>query len=309
MANIEGLKGPRIEPVAGAGAGAGARPLWSVMIPTFNCAKYLQACLESVLSQDPGASRMEIEVIDDYSTKDDPAAVVRELGKGRVKFRRNSQNEGVTRNFNTCLERSSGRLVHILHGDDYVLPGFYGKMEEMAEAHPAVSFFHARALILDEAGNTEGSSPSIDELETPNNDVTPFYYTNPFRTAGAVVRRTFYEQYGGFNPKFIHVGDWEMWVRAVFLGAGVCSNDTLAIYRSFAGNDTARLVSTGVNLHDCLKLAEHWATCEMPGFDLGKFRDMIAFAAAHWAEVFRKSGNTEAHSAYVKISQDLTAGS
>jgi glycosyltransferase involved in cell wall biosynthesis len=275
------------------------------MIPTFNCAKYLRPCLESVLAQDPGASQMEIEVVDDCSTEDDPEAVVRELGKGRVRFHRNVPNQGVTRNFNTCLERSSGQLVHILHGDDYVLPGFYRKIEEMAEAHPGVAFFHARALILDEAGSTQSSSPAIEELESPGNDVAAYYYTNPFRTAGVVVRRAFYEEYGGFNPKFVHVGDWEMWVRAIFLGTGICSNETLATYRSFEGNDTARLVSTGVNLHDCLKLSDHWAGCGMPGFSPKQFRDMIAFAASHWAEVFRKAGNTEAHSTYLKLCQEL----
>jgi glycosyltransferase involved in cell wall biosynthesis len=275
------------------------------MIPTFNCAKYLRPCLESVLAQDPGLSRMEIEVIDDCSTEDDPAAVVRELGGGRVRFHRNVENQGVTRNFNICLERSSGHLVHLLHGDDFVLPGFHRKIEEMAEAHPAVSFFHARALILDEAGNTKETSPPIESLESPGNEVAPFYYTNPFRTAGVVVRRAFYEKHGGFNPKFRHVGDWEMWVRAIFLGAGLCSNDTLATYRSFAGNDTARLVSTGVNLHDCLKLSDHWANCGMPGFNPQQFREMISFAAAHWAEVFRKAGNTEAHSTYRKLCQKL----
>jgi glycosyltransferase involved in cell wall biosynthesis len=305
MVNIEGLKGPRIEPVAGTGAG----PLWSVMIPTFNCAKYLRQCLESVLAQDPGVGRMEIEVIDDCSTEDDPQKIARELGKERIRFHRNVTNQGVTRNFNVCLQRSAGQLVHILHGDDYVLPGFYRKIEEMAGAEPGVAFFHARALILDEAGKTEGSSPVIESLETPDNDVTPFYYTNPFRTAGVVVRRAFYEEHGGFKPQFVHVGDWEMSVRAIFLGTGLCSNDTLATYRSFAGNDTARLVNTGVNLHDCLKLSDHWAACGMPDFNPKRFREMIAFAAAHWAEVFRKAGNTEAHSAYLKLCQELKADS
>ena len=92
-----------------------------------------------------GLDRMEIEVVDDCSTEDDPEAVVREVGKGRVKFHRKSRNEGVTANFNTCVQRSSGELVHILHGDDYVLPGFYRTIEDLAERHPAVSFFHTRA--------------------------------------------------------------------------------------------------------------------------------------------------------------------
>ena len=305
MANIDGLRCPTIEPVSE----RGPRPLWSVMIPTFNGAKYLRPCLESVLAQDPGTRRMEIEVIDDCSTEDDPAAVARDVGKGRVRFHRNASNQGVTRNFNTCLQRSSGQLVHILHGDDSVLPGFYRAMEESADAHPAVSFFHARALVLDEAGNTKETSPIIENLESPGNDVAPFYYTNPFRTAGVVIRRTFYEQHGGFNLKFRHVGDWEMWVRAIFLGTGLCLNETLATYRSFAGNDTSRLVSTGENLYDCLELSDHWTACEMPDFNPQRFREMIAFAATHWAEVFRKAGNNEAHATYLKLCQELKAGS
>ena len=48
-----------------------ARPKWSVMIPAYNCARFLAATLESVLAQDPGPAQMQIEVVDDCSS-DDP---------------------------------------------------------------------------------------------------------------------------------------------------------------------------------------------------------------------------------------------
>jgi|SRR5581483_9724411 len=44
------------------------RPLWSVLIPTYNCANYLRETLASVLAQDPGPAVMQIQVVDDCST-------------------------------------------------------------------------------------------------------------------------------------------------------------------------------------------------------------------------------------------------
>jgi hypothetical protein len=40
----------------------------------------------SVLAQDPGSEVMQIEVVDDCSTEDDPKAVVEELGQGSRQF-------------------------------------------------------------------------------------------------------------------------------------------------------------------------------------------------------------------------------
>lgn len=73
---------PEIAPVPA----TASRPLWSVMIPAYNCGQYLIETLRSVLDQDPGPEVMQIEVVDDCSTQDDSEAVVRSLGKGRVSF-------------------------------------------------------------------------------------------------------------------------------------------------------------------------------------------------------------------------------
>src|ERR1051326_8157020 len=78
------------------------RPLFSVMIPTYNCTQYLREALASVLLQDPGAEQMQIEVVDDCSTDADVRAVVEELGKGRVGYFRQDRNVGSLRNFETC---------------------------------------------------------------------------------------------------------------------------------------------------------------------------------------------------------------
>ena len=73
---------PPIEAVAD----HGARPFWSIMIPVYNCAEYLRVTLASVLAQLSAEDDSQIEVIDDCSTRDDPAAVVAECGDRRVTY-------------------------------------------------------------------------------------------------------------------------------------------------------------------------------------------------------------------------------
>jgi glycosyltransferase involved in cell wall biosynthesis len=232
------------------------RPLWSVMIPTFNCARFLGQTLDSVLAQDPGPAFMQIEVVDDCSTADDPGAVVRELGKGRVTFHRKEKNEGAIANFNTCVRRSHGRLVHILHGDDYVLPGFYERIQTAASRYPEAALIGTRAFFMNEAGHYMAVSPLVPDLEVPGRNARAFHFGTPVQFAGMVVRRDFYEANGGFVPALVHTADWEMWSRAVSVGGGIIMPDVLAAYRVFATNDTGRLMRTGENLRDRERLIQ-----------------------------------------------------
>lgn len=106
------------------------RPTWSVMIPTYNGTKYLRETLQSILVQDPGADEMQIEVIDDASTTDNPEKLVNDIGKGRISFFRQDNNKGQIKTWNNCIRRAQGHWIHILHQDDVVLPNFYEHLRD-----------------------------------------------------------------------------------------------------------------------------------------------------------------------------------
>ena len=127
-----------------------SRPLWSVMIPAYNCSQYLIENIRSVLQQDPGPERMQIEVVDDFSTDTDVESLVREIGKGRVGFFRQSQNVGSLRNFETCLNRATGHYIHLLHGDDQVNPGFYAEIEKLFTLFPEAGAAFTGFVFVDE---------------------------------------------------------------------------------------------------------------------------------------------------------------
>jgi len=227
------------------------RPFWSVMIPTYNCAIWLRETLKSVLAQDPGPERMQIEVMDDASTKDDPEAVVRELGRGRVAFHRHPKNVGATANFNASLSRSRGHLVQILHGDDLVLPGFYSRMEGLLERNPEAGSAICRFAAIDE----NDVWLWLSHLVQRNPGVAPnalavISSQNWAQFAAVALKRSLVEAVGGFHPSLIHAADWDLWKRAALHQPLAYEPTVLALYRMFDGNDSSRLMRTGANVAD-----------------------------------------------------------
>jgi Glycosyl transferase family 2 len=89
----------------------------------------------------PGPEQMQIEVVDDCSNDNTASEVTRRLGAARVTFHAESQNRGLANNWNRCIERARGHWVHILHQDDFVLPGFYDDLRKGAEQSDAGAVF------------------------------------------------------------------------------------------------------------------------------------------------------------------------
>lgn len=241
---------PTIDPVPP----PGPRPFWSVMIPTHDAGDLLARALDGVLAQDPGPAEMQIEVVDDASTVDDPVETVRRVAGDRVQVWRQPTNVGAPASFTTCVRRSNGRWVHVLHADDVVLPGFYAAYRERIEAQdePPVMVV-GRSLFVDEDERVLHESPPVitDEDRVVNPEVA-IAAQHPFAFASVVVARSAYERLGGFDPALVHANDWEMWARVAATGRVVIVDRPLSLYRQHADSDTNRLRRSTAYLDDTL---------------------------------------------------------
>jgi glycosyltransferase involved in cell wall biosynthesis len=235
-----------------------SQPLWSVMIPTYNCASYMRTALKSVLAQAPSPDCMQIEVVDDGSTLDDPETVVWEVGAGRVAFYRQPQNVGHCRNFDTCLQRSRGRLIHLLHGDDVVREGFYQKMGQAFAEHPELGAAFCRYMSIDEYGHWQTIAP----LEQRESGILESWLEKiatgqRLQPPAMVVRREVYERLGGFDQRIAHYGeDWEMWVRIAAQYPVWYEVEPLALYRVHSASLTGSTIRTGENGRDLRQVIE-----------------------------------------------------
>lgn len=225
---------------------ASARPLWSILIPTYNSAAFLEESLNSVLAQDPGADRMEIIVVDDHSDRDDPGAVVERIARGRVRFIRQACNVGKVRNYETGLEESRGRLIHQLHCDDRVRPGFYAAMEEAFTAFPEAGAFFCESAYIDDSGAVTGSTGGEQEHVGLLDDwLGKIVVRQRVQTPSIVVRREVYENIGGFDRRLDAFEDWEMWIRIANSYPVGFLPFQLAEYRVSVSNNSTRSMLAG----------------------------------------------------------------
>ena len=250
------------------------RPRWSVMIPVRNRLEYLEQCLRSVLNQAPGPDEMQIEVVDNSTHEIDVRVFVRQIAGDRIGYYRQPRELGMAENWNSCIDRTRGELVHILHDDDWVGPNFYAEMGDLARRQPACGVLVSRAFIVDDRGSILSLSARAERYEENcTTDPGPILYNNLFRTPAVVMRRTSVERSGGFR-NFGHVSDWDMWVRLVSAEGCCFTNQPLAYYRLSATNLTEFHERSGAAAADSIGLGVVLQT-EIPEFDAAEFRRVI----------------------------------
>lgn len=113
------------------------QPRFSIIIPLYNRADGVAACIESALAQDFGD--FEIVVVDDGST-DGGAEVVEGVGDPRIRCIR-QENAGANAARNRGFDAARGRFVALLDSDDRFLPGHLARLDAaLAETPDAFVF-------------------------------------------------------------------------------------------------------------------------------------------------------------------------
>ena len=94
--------------------------LVSVIMPSYNTAKYIGESIESVINQT--YPNWELIIVDDCSTDDTEGVVQGYLSDSRIRFLKNEKNSGAAISRNYALREAKGKWVAFLDSDDVWLP-------------------------------------------------------------------------------------------------------------------------------------------------------------------------------------------
>ncbi|MBD2573165.1 glycosyltransferase family 2 protein [Arthrospira platensis] len=205
----------------------------SVIIPVYNCDRFLGEAIDSVLIQT--YQDYEIIVIDDGST--DQTCQVLEPYRNKIQyFYQENQGSAVARNLG--IKEARGELIAFLDADDFwLLPEKLGEQVNCFEQQPSLGSVHTGWRIVDEAGD------KIIDVEpwgdVPNLNLESWLMYKPVKTSGMMIRQDWLEKVGGFDGELRQSHDVDLVLRLALMGCAAAWWRRVAVgYRRYQGNTT-----------------------------------------------------------------------
>jgi glycosyltransferase involved in cell wall biosynthesis len=218
-------------------------PLVSVIVPLYNCQRFVREALDSVLRQD--VADMEIVAVDDGSSDDTLRAVERMGAPVRVLRQRNL---GPAAARNRAVRESRGRYLAFIDGDDVWLPGKLGAQLDCAESDGAcpIVFTQFAYWRPDPAGHYRRAEEVARDAHSAlaSDAWSGWLYPQillrtPIHIITALIRRDVYEAVGGFDETLRGGSDYDFWIKAGARFPAQRMPGCFALYRLHGGGVTS----------------------------------------------------------------------
>ncbi len=129
--------------------------LVSIIMPSYNTAKFISETIESVLAQT--YPNWELIIVDDCSTDDTDAVVCPYLVDDRIRYIKNEKNSGAAVSRNRALREAKGKWVAFLDSDDLWFPEKLEKQILFMKKND-YHFSYTNYIEIDETTNPNGRS-------------------------------------------------------------------------------------------------------------------------------------------------------
>jgi glycosyltransferase involved in cell wall biosynthesis len=217
----------------------------SVIIPTYNCGRYVGEAIDSVLNQTYKA--IEIIVVDDGSTDDTKESILRHYPSVRYFYQHNG---GAARARNRGLREARGELIAFLDADDLWLPTKIEKQVAYFSKHPDVGLLSTNQTYQSVTGVVRHDPGKWERLFVGDSIKDIFLYSG-LATPTVMVRREVLERVGDFEENLVVAEDDNLWMRIAMEYKIALIDEPLVIVRGRIGSLVHNLedVFRGVKAH------------------------------------------------------------
>ena len=231
-------------------------PKISVLIPTYNYARYLPEAIDSVLAQN--FEDYELIVSDDCSSDQTEEVMARYAGDDRIRYHRHQANLGMVENWNWCLAEARGEFIKFVFGDDKIsAPDSLTKLLRLIESHSSATLAAcARHLIDSESQILDTWNDLARTGCYHGSDVTYRCLDENRNLIGEPTATLFRRRDAGrgFSPEYRQVVDLEFWFRLMEKGNLAYSSEPLCCFRKHALQQTQKNSTDGISEVEHLRL-------------------------------------------------------
>lgn len=179
-------------------------PLVSIVTPSFNHARFIEATMRSVLTQD--YPRIEYMVVDGGSD-DGTVDIIRKYAD-RLAWWVSEKDKGQTDAINKGFARAGGDILAWLNSDDTYEPGAVSAAVAYLQEHPEVGMVYGDCNFINEQGNVIGK---FNAAQTDYRLLRQGYVHIPQQTM--FFRAGLWKQVGPLDPSFYFAMDYDLWTR------------------------------------------------------------------------------------------------
>jgi glycosyltransferase involved in cell wall biosynthesis len=196
--------------------------LITVILPTYNCEKYINECIESILNQT--YSYFELIIIDDCST-DATVDKIKAFNDVRIQLIVKPKNSGYTNSLNYGLQIAKGKYIARMDGDDISLPTRFEKQVVFLEEN-------SDFVLCGSIFNIIGSDKIID-LPEKNEDIKlSLLKRNCIAHPTVMIRKQILDEFSIiYNVNKEPAEDYDLWVRLISVGKLYIIQEVLLKYR------------------------------------------------------------------------------
>lgn len=189
-------------------------PTVSVPLATYNRARFLAECLDSVLAQ--SYQDLEIIVVDDSST-DDTAEVAARYAD-RIRYIR-QEHRGFVPTYMHAHSLCTGKYATYFGDDDVLLPNFIERGISIMEADSNIAKFCSDCYMIDRESKRIGDGTYLQDYRRPSGKVSQddLFQYGCF-VHGGINRSDVFKEIGDYDPLITHAIDYDLYLRMT--GAG-----------------------------------------------------------------------------------------
>jgi glycosyltransferase involved in cell wall biosynthesis len=186
-------------------------PKISILIPSYNKARFITATLKSIFDQ----KYKNIEVIiQDGGSTDGTLGIIKKYAKRYPIIWESKRDKGQLDAINKGLKKATGLVLTFINADDCYMPGAFAAISNAYTKNPNALWFAGRGIVINKNGKEIAKPVTLyKNLLLALNSYFLLLTLNYFMQPSVFITRKVWKQFGPFTGTADFITEYDFWLK------------------------------------------------------------------------------------------------